>query len=85
MLEDYISAAEAAAVMGLTRWQVGYLCRQGKLPGAKKIGPNWAVPRSAAERYKRGPQGFAAHPEIARERGKSHGFPRNTEKKQAEG
>ena len=65
-MDDYISAAEAAAIMNVTRWQVGYLCRTGKLPGAKKIGPNWAVLRSVAEEYTPGPKGFAAHPDIAR-------------------
>lgn len=73
MLDDYISAAEAAAIMNVTRWQVGYLCREGKLPGAKKIGPNWAVPRSVAEGYEPGPQGFAAHPENTRGRQQARG------------
>ena len=62
-IDDCISAAEAANIIGVTRRQVGLLCREGKLPGARKIGPNWVIPRASAEGYTPGPQGFAAHPE----------------------
>lgn len=62
-MEDIVSASDAAAIIGVTRRQVGYLCRGGKLPGAVKIGPNWIIPRASAESYVPGPQGFAAHPE----------------------
>lgn len=61
-MDNVICASDAAAIIGVTRRQVGYLCREGKLPGAKKIGPNWVIPRASAENYIPGPQGFAAHP-----------------------
>lgn len=74
-MEVLLSATEAAKVMGLSRRQVGELCRRGKLPGARKVGLNWAIPMESVENYVPGPQGFAAHPDLAREvgRGKSGG------------
>jgi len=62
-LKDYVSTAEGAALLGYGQEYVNLLCRQGKLPGAKKIGTSWMIPRKAIEGYVPGPQGFAAHPE----------------------
>lgn len=60
---DYVSTAEGAAILGYGQEHVNLLCRKGELRGAKKVGRNWVVPRSALDEYKPGPQGFAAHPE----------------------
>ena len=62
-IEEYITIAEAIAIMGLQRSQIALLCREGKLAGARKAGPNWLIPRTSAETYTPGPRGFAAHPE----------------------
>ena len=62
-IERFVSTTEAGRLMGYSTDHVNLLCREGKLPGAKKIGRNWLVPRADVEAYKPGPQGFAAHPE----------------------
>ena len=59
-LDDWLTATEAAEIMGLTRQHVGGLCRNGALPGAQKLGRYWVIPRSSVEAYEPGPQGFAA-------------------------
>jgi len=65
-ITSYIPITEAVAVMGVQRHHIARLCREGKLPGAVKIGTEWLIPRTSAEAYQPGPQGFAAHPENAR-------------------
>ncbi len=62
-ITSYIPITEAVTVMGVQRHHIARLCREGKLPGAVKMGTEWLIPRTSAEGYTPGPQGFAAHPE----------------------
>ena len=64
-IDEYISITEACPLLGVNRQQATRLCREGKLSGARKMGPNWVIPRETAEAYVPGPKGFAAHPENA--------------------
>jgi len=64
-ISDYIPISEACSILGVNRQQATRLCREGKLPGAMKLGARWLVPRASAEDYVPGPKGFAAHPEKA--------------------
>ena len=59
-LDDYISLSEAAKLFGHHKNFWARLCQQGKLPGARKIGRMWVVPRKSIQNYTPGPQGFAA-------------------------
>ena len=69
-ISNYIPITEAIGIMGIQRQHAARLCREGRLPGAIKIGPNWLIPRASAESYVPGPKGFAAHPEKARTHGR---------------
>lgn len=64
-LENYITLTEAARVKNATgdtlcTERLGVLCRTGKLPGAKRKGRIWFVPRQSVENYVPGPRGYAA-------------------------
>ena len=65
-----LTTAEAAAIIGCRPASVKNLCQRGKIPGAEKRGRDWFIPRASAEAYTPGPQGFAAHPELAGRHGK---------------
>lgn len=56
---DFISMEEATRISGYKRRNISYLCKNGHLPGACKLGNRWLIPRKALEEYKPGPQGFA--------------------------
>jgi predicted DNA-binding transcriptional regulator AlpA len=59
-IDDYVTASEAAKILGKTSGMIWVLCKDGKLPGAKKMGnAAWLIPRAAVESYtpgKRGPR-----------------------------
>lgn len=46
-LEDLIPIAEYAKKIGKATITVADKCRRGTLPGARKIGRDWFVPRNA--------------------------------------
>ena len=46
-LEDLIPIAEYAARIGKATITVADKCRRGSLPGARKIGRDWFVPKDA--------------------------------------
>ena len=46
-LEDLIPIAEYARMIGKETITVADKCRRGTLPGARKIGRDWFVPRDA--------------------------------------
>jgi hypothetical protein len=57
--EGYVTAAEAAAIIGKKIRMIAVLCQTGKLPGAEKLGNSWLIPRASVESYspgKRGPR-----------------------------
>lgn len=56
--QELVSVTEAAGIMGLGRSQVLRLCNSGRID-ARKVGNTWIIPRTSAETYKPGPQGFA--------------------------
>lgn len=60
MLKDYMSAKEAAKVLGYSKDHICYLCQSNKLPGAVKFGTLWAIPEKAVREFTPGLQGFAA-------------------------
>lgn len=62
-IKKYVTVSQAAEIMAKDVSQIARLCRQGKLAGAVKMGPNWVIPRASVENYTPGPKGFAAHPE----------------------
>lgn len=68
--KNLISTTEAAEIIGILPRSVKTLCQRGKLPGARKAGRDWLIPRASAEGYEKGPQGFAAHPELAKRKKK---------------
>ena len=51
-LEDIVDAAEAAAMLGVTRQHVVHLLQAGRLPG-KRLTATWVTTRQAVEAYKR--------------------------------
>ena len=61
-MEDLITTTEAAKISRYNRDHIMLLCRTGKLPGARKMGRDWLIPRESLLAYKPGPKGFAAHP-----------------------
>ena len=59
-IDDYVTASEAAKMLGKTSGMIWVLCKDGTLPGAKKMGSAaWLIPRASVESYtpgKRGPR-----------------------------
>jgi hypothetical protein len=59
-IDDYVTASEAAKILGKTSGMIWVLCKDGKLLGAKKMGnAAWLIPRASVESYapgKRGPR-----------------------------
>ena len=49
---DWLTAEQAAKVLGLSAAGVRYLCNQGRLRGAKKLGWAWMIP-SPPEKLRR--------------------------------
>jgi predicted DNA-binding transcriptional regulator AlpA len=63
-IDDYITASEAAKILGKTSGMVWVLCKNGKLPGAKKMGnAAWLIPRASVEFYTPGRRGRRANKE----------------------
>ena len=42
----FVSPEEVATYFGVTAETVRRLCREGKIPGARKFGGQWRIPRS---------------------------------------
>ena len=57
LIEDCISAREAAVILNVDSSRVLVLCRQGRFTGARKFGRDWVIPREAVENFKRLPPG----------------------------
>jgi excisionase family DNA binding protein len=55
--KDYLSVTEAAKILGLQRARTGVLCRDGRFPGAVKVGNSWIIPREAVLNHKPLPPG----------------------------
>lgn len=61
--EDFVSVQEAAHMLGVDRSRVGRLCREGRFPGAAKIGTSWIIPREAVLNHKPLPPGVKSRSE----------------------
>jgi len=46
-MPEYFSALEAAANWGIKNRRVALLCKEGRIPGAYKLGASWAIPAGA--------------------------------------
>ena len=55
--EEFVSVQEAANIMGLDRSRVGRLCREGRFPGAAKVGSSWIISREVVLNHKLLPPG----------------------------
>ena len=55
--KDYVSVTEASEMLGLKRARTGVLCREGRFPGALKVGNSWIIPREAIINHKPLPPG----------------------------
>ena len=64
--EEFVSVQEAANIMGLDRSRVGRLCREGRFPGAAKVGSSWIIPREAVLNHKPLPPGVKPRSERVR-------------------
>jgi len=51
-LADVVDAAQAAAMLGVTRQHVVHLCKTGRLP-ARRLSSTWVTSRQAVEGYAR--------------------------------
>ena len=63
-MEKLYSIAETAEMLGLQPVRTRELCRQGRLPGAQKVGRDWVVPERAIKEYKPGTPGRPKAPKI---------------------
>lgn len=46
-MDEYITVKEAASKWGITTRRVVVLCTEGRISGAKKLGPMWVIPKDA--------------------------------------
>ena len=58
-IDDVMSVEEAAKILGYRNSSITLLCRQGKMPGAFRLGHQWVIPKETVRDYKRSPRGFA--------------------------
>jgi len=49
LVEGYVKASELAEKWGITNRQVQSMCKSGKIKGATKFGPTWAIPENAVK------------------------------------
>ena len=63
-MEKLYSIAETAEILGLQPVRTRELCRQGRLPGAQKVGRDWVIPESAIQSYTPGSPGRPRPPGI---------------------
>jgi len=50
--ENYVTAMQAAELLGRGIRIVAKLCQEGRLAGAEKIGNAWLIPRTSVLNYK---------------------------------
>lgn len=55
--DAFVTASQAASILGVSRIRVGTLCRQGRFPSAELVGSAWLIPRNDVENFKRLPLG----------------------------
>ncbi len=50
-MEEYITSAQMAEQLGITKRQVNALCAEGKIEGVYKKGNRWMIPAAAVEKH----------------------------------
>jgi excisionase family DNA binding protein len=60
---DYITTVEAATLYKKSESMIARLCQLGRLPGVKKVGKTWLIPRTSIESYTPGKRGRRAKKE----------------------
>ena len=51
LIDSFLTAPEAAEILGLTRNRIGRLCLSGRFKGAVKKDRFWLIPREEVEHY----------------------------------
>ena len=46
-MDNFVEAEEIAKLWNISIRQVQYLCKHGRIEGAVKFGPLWAIPKDA--------------------------------------
>lgn len=46
---SYLSVSQTAEKWGISTRRIQILCREGRIPGAMRIGAFWAIPEDAAK------------------------------------
>ena len=46
---SYLSVSQTAEKWGISTRRIQILCREGRIPGAMRIGEFWAIPEDAAK------------------------------------
>jgi excisionase family DNA binding protein len=59
MPKEYLTISEVATLAKVSKTAVLYAVRDGRIPGAFRIGRTWAIPRAAAKRY--APRSYGNH------------------------
>jgi len=49
-METYLTATEAADILGVTKATVSNWCRQGRIPGAYKVAVVWQIPLTSLDK-----------------------------------
>ncbi len=46
-MNEYLTIQEIADLWGISHRRVGVLCSEGRIKGARKMGPIWVIPKDA--------------------------------------
>ena len=60
---NYVDAPDAAKMLNVSQTRVRRLCREGRFPGATKVGSSWIIPREAVLNHKPLPPGVKSRSE----------------------
>lgn len=58
---DCMTVAEAAEILGVSGIRVTVFCTEGRLEGAFKFGPVWAIPRKTVAKFAKIERPAAGH------------------------
>ena len=61
--KNYVDAPDAAKMLNVSQTRVRRLCREGRFPGAAKVGSSWIIPREAVLNHKPLPPGVKSRSE----------------------
>jgi excisionase family DNA binding protein len=50
-VDELLTVAEAAARAGVTAQRVRLLCKQGRIPGARRFGRDWLIPVQGVDHW----------------------------------